>query len=104
MKTDNSFVNLSALEMESISILLANDPQLLDFLFTKDRRYLNGSPEDIIISMGMFSSGEQLLIRAALDLWSSSGSCSVGDIIKTLDDCRFESFLLAVEKLRFSNR
>ena len=103
MKIDISSENLPSARHEAISLLLANDPQFLDFLFTANRKSLAASPADLLACMRGFSSGQQLLIRLALDIWSESGSAPLGAVLRTLDDIRIEGLLLAIERIRFSN-
>jgi hypothetical protein len=85
----------------AISLLLANDPKLLDFLLKPCRTELRASPERLKQAARCFSSGEQILVRAALDIWDDCGQVKLADIVFRLDQTRLEAFLLAVESLGF---
>lgn len=85
----------------AISLLLANDPKLLDFILAPCRTRLTAPPEDLLVEAGCFSSGEQILVKAALDIWDDCGEVKLTDIIFRLDRLRLEAFLLAVESLGF---
>lgn len=99
---DNNCVKPIDPRYRAISILLANNPRLLDYLFQKNRHQLQQPPEEIMEDIGYLSSGEQVLMRIALDLWSGDGAARLGDIVWTLDDVRFDAFLMALESLRFT--
>lgn len=86
----------------AISILMANDPKLLDFILNEKRDCLADSAENLKYEAGCFSSGEKILIQIALDIWDDCGGSRLGDVIHTLDSIRFEAFLRALEILRFS--
>ena len=88
----------------AISILLANDPLILDLLFTEEDRRLRASPQDLISYASTMSSGQRLLVKAALAIWEGSGELDFGDLIDRLDPCRFESLLLALEFYRYGKR
>ena len=69
----------------SIRMLLKDAPYLLDYLFHPYRAKLNAAPKVIIKDAASFSHGEQLLIKAAIDLWSYDGKASLGEVITSLD-------------------
>jgi hypothetical protein len=94
------------LRYHAISILLANDPNLLKFLFSSplpNLRMRAGS-EQLLFESGAFSSGQKLLLKIALDIWCSEGGAQLDDIIYLLDAARFESFMLAMECLRYTDQ
>lgn len=85
----------------AISLLLANDRKLLDFLFNEDRTRLAYPAEGLKQLASALSSGQQVLVRTALDFWDESGGVQICDVIYRLDQIRLHGFLLAIEALRF---
>jgi uncharacterized protein YgfB (UPF0149 family) len=88
-------------EMHAISLLLSNDPWLIDFLLSQDRSTLNDSTEALAQLSKGFSRGQQVLVQVALDIWSGEGSALIADVLWCLDSVRFEGFMLAMESLRY---
>ncbi len=86
----------------AISLLLSNDNKLLGLLFHENHEGLRAEPEEIIEFARGYSTGQQLLVRIALDIWSGGGKANLWDILTTLDLVRFEAFMLALESLMFS--
>lgn|SRR3990167_1010160 len=70
---------------KAIKILLSKHSQLLEFLFQSELPLLNEDAEDLIEQARAFSSGEFLLIRLALDIWSKQGDVFFWEILATLD-------------------
>ncbi|MCX6127490.1 MAG: hypothetical protein NTX25_00310 [Proteobacteria bacterium] len=99
---DNYFKDSIDSRHRAISLLLANDLQLLEFLFSSDRPILNSAPKKLLDDAEGFSWGRQLLVRLALDIWSDAGGARLADVVWALDDVRFEGFLLALESLRYT--
>lgn len=85
---------------QAISLLLSNDPWLLDFIFKADRSGLMADPKALIEASCSFSGGQQLLIQIALHIWTDDGGLSLWDITHSLDEIRFEAFSLCLEALR----
>ena len=85
---------------ESISILFTNHSYLLDFIFDPDAAKLKFNPEVILRGSVDLSSGEDLLIRIALDLWSGSGEAKIWELIEYLDDQNFDQVLKALSCLK----
>ena len=56
-----------------IKKMLRGGNRLLEFLFHPSEAQLRVSPSSLLFESGCFSSGEQLLIRVALDIWSCDG-------------------------------
>jgi hypothetical protein len=83
----------------AISLLLANDPAVLEFLLDSRRSRLNASSGTLKREAALLSSDEELLVRIALDIWNGSGRTRLADTWRFLPDYRFESFLLALEFL-----
>ena len=88
---------------QAISLLLANDPKILRFLFRPGVESLWAPAEDLLWESGVLSSSEQILVRLALDIWSDEGGARLWDAVSRLDAVRFESFLLAMECLRYGH-
>ena len=79
-----------------IKKMLRDDPCLLDFLFDPSEAELCVSPSVVLDRFHFLSSGEQLLIRVALDIWSGEGHAEVRDILSTLDPYRFDDVIQAL--------
>ncbi len=88
---------------QAISLLLANDPKILRFLFAPCSQRLCAPANCLLEDAGVLSSGEQIMVRLALDVWSDEGGTSLWDVINVLDEVRFEGFMLALECLRYGN-
>ncbi len=84
----------------AIETLLESRPGLLCFLFYKDHLRLQAPADKIISESGGLSSGEQILITIALDLWCASGKTNIYDILTTLDDRNFMNFIKAMLIMR----
>lgn len=86
--------------LHAISLLLANDYSLLTWILSEDRSDISSDPETLINqSKCLFSSGEQLLLLVALDLWNGSGNANIADLVD-LDEVHFETFSMALEVAR----
>jgi hypothetical protein len=70
---------------EVMSRIFRNHPKLLDFLFYPDRPELRDDAEILLRESGVFSTGEKILIRVALDLWTGEVEVKLWDIIQKLD-------------------
>ena len=86
------------LRLEAIKILFGRETRLLDFLFHPDKPRLSASLDLIKSDMRCFSSGEQVLINIALDIWSSDGGIHFDDLYATLD---YRTFRRCMKALRF---
>jgi hypothetical protein len=75
------------------SYLLNRYPKLIEFLFHPEKPELSSSPEELKKKTSAFSSGEELLVRISLDIWSSSGRATLIEIMEKLDDRNFENML-----------
>jgi hypothetical protein len=84
----------------AISILLNQDPWLLDFVFTVDRSRLTADPQSLIEDSRCFSGAQQLLVQIALHIWTSDGKLNLWDIAHSLDELRFDSFSMCLQALR----
>ncbi len=86
--------------METLNIVFAQHPELLGFLFERDRPRLNHEAEVLLSKASGYSSGERILIRVGLDLWNGSGEVKMWQIIEDLDDNNYENVLLGLRHLR----
>jgi hypothetical protein len=73
--------------------------KLLAFLFESKLPQLKRDPKELLQDMGVFSSGEQILIRIALDLWDGSGGTYLWDIFQGLDRDTLLDLLQGLEYL-----
>ena len=83
-------------QFELISMIFSNHPKLLDFFFDPFLPRICGDPVEVIEEAGCFSSGEQVLIRVALDLWSRSGDTKICDVFERLDQDNLNKVLKAL--------
>ena len=99
----SSVTHMPCKRWHAISLLLANDYGLLDYIFTPDRTALAAPANELLGASTEMSSGQRLLIKIALDIWSDEGNANLGEILTILDPYRFESFMLALEFYRYSH-
>lgn len=59
--------------LKAITILLDNDERLVRFLFHSTKSQLSTTPEILKAKMKCFSSGEQVLLLIAMDIWGTYG-------------------------------
>lgn len=100
MRIWNNASDNDLLAYESISRVFFNYPHLLDNFFEKDNPKIRQSPEQMLKWAAGFSSGEILLIKTALDIWSGSGNVYVWQLIELLDKDNFYFVLQALAILR----
>ena len=86
--------------MESLNLIFAGHSKLLEFLFEPDRPRLRQAPEILLDQASGYSSGESILIRVALDLWSGSGDVLLWEIIEKLDERTFAGVIAGLGYLR----
>jgi len=84
--------------LRAVSIVCRHHPYLLKFLFEPDRPRLRALPEELLKEAVGLSSGEDLLLRVSLDLWSGCGEARVWELIELLDD---RNLLQVVQALLF---
>ncbi len=88
---------------QAICLVFLNHPKLLEFFFEKKRPRIRFVAEQMRKEAAGFSSGEQILIRVALDMWSGSGNAKVWQMLETLDSSNFGNCLKALGFLRSLN-
>ena len=83
-----------------IKIIFRNHPNLLQFFFEPERPRVRFEPMEMRKRARCFSSGEELLVRVALDIWSGSGNAKIWQIIEILDSGNFSNVLEALSILQ----
>lgn len=83
-----------------IAQLLKKHSYLLNFIFDAKKPRLKASSSEIMEWAEELSSGENLLIRLALDIWDGSGNVLLLEICKNLDEQNFNSILTTIKYLR----
>ncbi len=85
---------------QAIDMIFGSRPGLKSHMFGQDKFRLCAEPEDILENALGLSSGEQILLKIALDLWSGSGQTDLYDLLTTLDEGNFINFLKALLIMR----
>lgn len=67
-------------QLEAIQTFLGQSPHLMDFLFDSELPKLNDSPERLLTAARGLPSGDFLLVRLALNLWSEAADVQVHEI------------------------
>jgi hypothetical protein len=83
-----------------MELIFHNHPKLLEFLFCLEHAELQDEPEVLLRESGVFSSGEQILVRVGLDLWTGKVEVKLWDIIQRLDQENYQNVLLGLRLLR----
>jgi hypothetical protein len=85
----------------AVSLLFANDPQLLHFFFSTDRLALRWGDDHATSKMAEdeLDTGESLLVHLALDFWVEKGHGRIHDAYRYLSANRFQGLMLAMELL-----
>jgi hypothetical protein len=84
----------------AMELLLSKHPKLLEFLFESSSPRLRDEPQELLAEAGVFSAGEQMLIRVALDLWDRSGKTLLLDVIDGLGEENRKLVFLTLQFLR----
>ena len=71
--------------VHAIAILLNHEEHFLRFLFDKNKDELSRSGLELRKESECFSHSEQLIIRAALDIWDESGKLCLSECLSTWD-------------------
>lgn len=85
---------------EVMNLIFAKHLWLLEFLFDAERPRLRRDSESLLFDAVVFSSGEQILVRLALDLWDGSGNVRLWDIVERLDETNYHNVLAGLRHLR----
>ena len=86
--------------LEVLNLIFRNHPELLAFLFEPGQPRLRQAPEILLVEAGVYSSGEKVLLRVALDLWNGSGHAQLWDLIEGLDLASYRQVLVGLRHLR----
>ncbi len=86
--------------LKAICIVFRKHPKLLSFLFDPHSPVLRAQPEALMKESRDFSSGEDLLVRVALDMWSGSGEAYVYELIEILDNTNLFNVLEGLQFLK----
>ena len=86
--------------LEILLILFRKHPDLLYFLFVLDRPQLRLPSIVLKENSGVFSSGEELLVRLGLDIWDGSGQVLFKEIYQIPDPGNFNNILETLCYLR----
>lgn len=84
----------------AIARLFCNRTELLDFFFHSTQSKLSASPEKIREMSRAFCSGDEFLIRLALDIWSQDGGINFNEIYQKVDDNNFYNIIATLGYLR----
>ena len=84
--------------MFTINIILKSYPHLKKYLFFNNR--LTQNSKILISESSHMSSGEQILIKVALDLWDSSGNSLLKDIYQSLDSENYHNVIKSINLKR----
>ncbi len=83
-----------------IAGLLEKHSYLIDLILDKDRPRLKDTSENIKQMAFTLSSGENLLVRLALDIWDGSGGVLWTELCHHLDERNFNLVIQTLIKLR----
>ena len=86
--------------LEIIKGIFVQDPEMVDWLFLKDKPELFADPDTVMQKAGAFSSGQQILIRVALAVWCWYEGTNIVDICRRLDNKNFQAVMMAMVELR----
>lgn len=86
--------------LESISLLLDNNKKILDFLFDPKSPRLRKRAGILRDDAWNLSEEDQLLVRAALDLWSGSGHVQLWELTEAWEPEIWKRFHAAILHLR----
>ena len=86
--------------LKAIKMLFGDDEKFLNFLFHPTRSKLSDSPENLKERMACFSSGEQLLLLVAMDIWGTYGGIHFDDLYTKLCPQSLQNCLHALAYLK----
>lgn len=85
---------------EIVSVALRHNQKLIDFLFLKHKAEMFSGADEVLRKSGMFSSGEQVLVKVAVDIWFNESRSSIFDICRRLDPNNFVAVMEAMVAFR----
>ena len=86
--------------LNAIKSLLENHPKLLTFLFHPLIPRLNDTPEQLLDSALVFSTGECILVQIAIELWDGRPIVKFADIYSYLDNNTYFKLLKIINTLK----
>lgn len=86
--------------LESIAILFNTDTLLMKFIFDFEKPRLRLNAEELLLQAKVLSSGEQLLVAAAIDIWCENGNFNFASALSALDDTNMSRLVRAICHLR----
>lgn len=96
----NNFLQLntpqSAHRLNVISLLLNHEEDFLEFLFGHKSYQLRISGNKLIKESKRYNRKDQLLIKAALDIWNGSGNLEFSECLKSWDYAYWIKFIRAI--------
>lgn len=88
--------------LQVIHTALINHPKLIKHLFDSNEPEMHCGRDEMLTTIGCYSSGEQILCKFAIDVWfhpCEKPSCYAIDFLR-LDSDNFENVLTALRMLR----
>lgn len=89
---------------KSISMLLDNNQEILDFLFDPKSPRLRRRAGILRDDAWKFSEEDQLFVRVALDLWSGSGHVQLWELAEAWGPEIWKRFSTAILQLKSANQ
>ena len=86
--------------MRSIFLLVGCESRFIEFLFDPKVPKIRKRPGVLCDEAWVFSHGEQLVIRAALDIWCGAGHVQLWELIETWDAENWARFIRAIGELK----
>lgn len=96
----SDYDSIDAVHIDAVNFVLFDFPQLKSFIFHPKKSQLRCSCEQLLSEASTLSSGEQTLVRMALDLWDGSGHTEVLSACDCVGAHRVELFIEAIQFLR----
>lgn len=94
-------MNLAEVRLiSSIHCLLGHDESLVYFFFHHKERKLRLPVDELLAEARALSSGEYLLIQAAIDFWNGEGGLRINRALDVWEDENILSFVRGLLRLR----
>lgn len=77
----------------AIQVVFKNHQNLSRFFFEDSMKKIRFRPDEMRFRARDLSSGEQVLIRIGLDIWSASGDAKIWEVLEILDKQNFLTVL-----------
>ncbi len=86
--------------LRSIILLVGSDQRFLQFLFNPREPRIRKRAGVLRDEAWVFSHGEQLAVRAALDIWCGAGHVQLWELIETWNAENWARFIRAIGELK----